>query len=245
MGLSFRASGRSTTLVNTTITPVSSPRKYWPIPNSVPIAAEHQIVAAVFRPCTYTPSLKITPAPRNPIPETICPAMRACESRLLVSAAAEMTKAAAPAATKAFVRVPATRWWNCRSRPTAAPTKRAEPILRIRSISWLPVLKPVMVTQLLASSLAPRLASYPSSRPLLQELCHQACPPGLVTGAQPGAIVGMEVFHEKHVIAEMRVVLEQLLAVVYWPLAVCPRLEKRTQPRRKTICRFIEGNALA
>jgi hypothetical protein len=35
-----------------------------------PIAAEHQIVAAVFKPLTLPLSLKITPAPRNPTPDT-------------------------------------------------------------------------------------------------------------------------------------------------------------------------------
>ncbi|COY22539.1 Uncharacterised protein [Mycobacterium tuberculosis] len=37
---------------------------------STPTAAEHQSVAAVFRPRTLNPSRRMTPPPRNPIPET-------------------------------------------------------------------------------------------------------------------------------------------------------------------------------
>src|ERR1700733_9004208 len=66
-----------------------------------------------------------------------------------------------------------------------------------------------------------------------------------MTGAQPCAIVAIEIFQEKHVIAEVRVVLEQFFSVVYRPLAVWPWLEKRAQPCRKTVGRFIERNALA
>ena len=41
-----------------------------PSPVSAPIAAEHQIVAAVLSPRTFAPSLKMTPAPRKPTPDT-------------------------------------------------------------------------------------------------------------------------------------------------------------------------------
>jgi hypothetical protein len=40
-------------------------------PASVSTIAEHHNVAAVLRPWTLTPSRKITPAPRKPMPETI------------------------------------------------------------------------------------------------------------------------------------------------------------------------------
>jgi len=42
-----------------------------PRPQSAPMAAEHQMVAAVFSPRTLAPSLKITPAPRKPTPDTM------------------------------------------------------------------------------------------------------------------------------------------------------------------------------
>ena len=37
---------------------------------STPIAAEHHRVAAVLSPRTLTPSRRITPPPRNPMPDT-------------------------------------------------------------------------------------------------------------------------------------------------------------------------------
>jgi len=40
------------------------------MPDSTPTAAEHQSVAAVFRPQTLLPSFMITPAPRNPMRDT-------------------------------------------------------------------------------------------------------------------------------------------------------------------------------
>ena len=41
-----------------------------PYPQRQPIAAEHQTVAAVVSPLTVSPSLKMIPAPKKPIPET-------------------------------------------------------------------------------------------------------------------------------------------------------------------------------
>jgi hypothetical protein len=41
-----------------------------PSPASVPIAAEHHNVTAVFRPVMFSPLRKITPAPRKPMPKT-------------------------------------------------------------------------------------------------------------------------------------------------------------------------------
>jgi hypothetical protein len=46
---------------------------------------------------------------------------------------AHITKADAPAATNAFVRVPAIRCLHCRSNPTTAPINRAAPSLREKS----------------------------------------------------------------------------------------------------------------
>lgn len=36
----------------------------------IPIAASHQRVAAVVKPLIFLPSLRITPAPKKPIPAT-------------------------------------------------------------------------------------------------------------------------------------------------------------------------------
>lgn len=47
-----------------------------PAPHAIPTAAATQIVAAVVSPQTTLRPLKMTPAPRNPMPETICSAMR-------------------------------------------------------------------------------------------------------------------------------------------------------------------------
>jgi hypothetical protein len=41
-----------------------------PSPTSAPIAAVHQIVAAVLSPLTAKRSLKMTPPARKPIPDT-------------------------------------------------------------------------------------------------------------------------------------------------------------------------------
>ena len=40
------------------------------------MAALHQSVAAVFNPFILVPSLIITPAPKKPIPDTTCDAIR-------------------------------------------------------------------------------------------------------------------------------------------------------------------------
>ena len=56
--------------------PAAPSRAAWataPIPASTPRAAEHHSVAAVFRPRTFSPSLKITPAPMKPMPEPPAP----------------------------------------------------------------------------------------------------------------------------------------------------------------------------
>ena len=79
-----------------------------PEPLSVPTAAAHHRVAAVVSPRTLKPSLKITPAPRKPMPDTTWAAMRVA----LLSPAAipdSATKAAEPVATSACVRMPARR----------------------------------------------------------------------------------------------------------------------------------------
>jgi hypothetical protein len=52
-----------------------------PPPAAVPTAATSQIVAAVVRPRTESRRTKITPAPRKPMPLTICAATREGSSR--------------------------------------------------------------------------------------------------------------------------------------------------------------------
>ncbi len=54
-----------------------APGSQRPMPNSWPMAAVVQTEAAVVRPWTVTPSLKITPAPMKPTP-----VMTPCETRL-------------------------------------------------------------------------------------------------------------------------------------------------------------------
>jgi len=86
----------------------------------------HHNVAAVFKPVMFNPFRRITPAPKKPIPETTCPAMRKLSSGRAASAES-MTNMAAPAATRAFVRRPAMRCRHCRSAPMKAPRIRANP----------------------------------------------------------------------------------------------------------------------
>ena len=53
-----------------------------PQPIAMPTEADAQMQAAVVRPRTELLVLKITPAPRNPIPLTICAAMRVGSARV-------------------------------------------------------------------------------------------------------------------------------------------------------------------
>ena len=47
-----------------------------PEPHNVPTAADAHSVAAVLSPDTDTPCLRITPAPRKPMPDATCAATR-------------------------------------------------------------------------------------------------------------------------------------------------------------------------
>ncbi len=78
-----------------------------PKPHNTPMPAEHHSVAAVFSPRTFIPSRMMTPAPRKPIPETICAAIRPGLSGDVVMEL--RIKTAAPVATSALVRNPAIR----------------------------------------------------------------------------------------------------------------------------------------
>lgn len=70
---------RQTLAAITPMAPVTA-EPYIPYPARVPSAAEHHSVAAVLSPVIFRPSRRITLAPKNPIPETICPAMRKLSS---------------------------------------------------------------------------------------------------------------------------------------------------------------------
>src|SRR6185437_9670702 len=56
-----------------------------PMPTRMPIAAVIQMDAAVVRPRTVKPSLKITPAPRNPMPVMMPCAIRVGSARMVSS----------------------------------------------------------------------------------------------------------------------------------------------------------------
>ena len=53
-----------------TKTVISAPSATMSAPVQAPTAAEHQSVAAVLRPRTFSPSFMMTPAPRKPMPDT-------------------------------------------------------------------------------------------------------------------------------------------------------------------------------
>ena len=68
---------------------------------------------------------------------------------------------------------------------------------------------------------------------LLQQLGHQSRPARLMAGAQPGAIVAVEILVEQNVIAEMRIGLKFLRAAKYRPAAMLVAQEKTREPARQ------------
>ena len=94
-------------------------------PASMPTAAVHQMVAAVFSPRMEGPSCQITPTHMNPTPETTCAAILVgLES--WVTNSATRTYAAEPMHTRALVWRPAGCLRICRSKPMAVPSNRAK-----------------------------------------------------------------------------------------------------------------------
>src|SRR5947209_15143966 len=100
----------------------------------MPIAATAQRLAAVVRPRTFMPSRMIAPAPRKPMPVTICAAMRVGSARTTLvplirkpsKPYAETTvKMAEPSETRRCVRKPASWSRISRSRPSAPPMPAA------------------------------------------------------------------------------------------------------------------------
>src|SRR5581483_7971312 len=101
----------------------------------MPIAATTQSVAAVVRPRTDRPSRMIAPAPRKPIPVTICAAIREGSARTTLPPltrnswkpyAETIVKSAEPSETSRCVRTPASRSRSSRSKPISAPSTHAK-----------------------------------------------------------------------------------------------------------------------
>src|SRR5688572_20702731 len=109
----------------------------------MPMPATSQSVAAVVRPRTVRPWRMMAPAPRKPIPVTICAAMRVGSNMIpsrweklqSVHAYAETRKKSAePSETSRCVRSPASRSRSSRSRPIAPPSAAATNSLTATSI---------------------------------------------------------------------------------------------------------------
>src|SRR5262249_53541551 len=100
---------RNRWIARTAMVPVAAARLH-PAPARVPTAAAHHSVAAVLSPRTLIPSRMITPAPRNPIPDTTWAAIRGKLVTSDVVTAANITNSADPIAPSAFVLSPAVRW---------------------------------------------------------------------------------------------------------------------------------------
>src|SRR2546423_2782052 len=99
----------------------------------MPIAAVAQMVAAVVSPRTRSFRRKMVPAPRKPMPVTICAATR--EGSVWLKPNAPTTvKRHDPSATMVTVRKPAARSWRSRSSPMIAPRTRATRRRTMRSI---------------------------------------------------------------------------------------------------------------
>src|SRR4051794_8490787 len=100
----------------------------------MPMPATTHRLPAVVRPRTERPSRMIAPAPRKPIPVTICAAIRVGSALMTASPLARnswnpyaetIVKSAEPSATSRCVRIPASRSRSSRSTPTAPPSAAA------------------------------------------------------------------------------------------------------------------------
>src|SRR5436305_12346331 len=100
----------------------------------MPIAATTHNVAAVVSPRTESPSRMMAPAPRKPIPVTICAAMRDGSARTTLPPftrnswkpyAETIVKSAEPSDTSRCVRMPASRSRISRSNPIIPPRPHA------------------------------------------------------------------------------------------------------------------------
>src|SRR5918995_2562023 len=108
----------------------------------MPIAATNHSVAAVVSPRTESPCRMIAPAPRKPMPLTICAAMRVGSNTSPLGVekdqsdhayAETIVNSAEPTDTSRCVRNPAPRSRSSRSNPIAPPSSAARPSRQARS----------------------------------------------------------------------------------------------------------------
>src|SRR5436305_7955090 len=101
----------------------------------MPIAATTQRLAAVVSPRIDKPSRMIAPAPRKPMPVTICAAIRVGSARTTDAPLARnswkpyaetIVKSADPSDTSRCVRMPASRSRSSRSKPISPPSAQAK-----------------------------------------------------------------------------------------------------------------------
>ena len=100
---------------------------YSPIPTRAPIAAVAHIVAAVVSPCTSSPFLKMIPAPRNPMPDTICATTRELSPPSIVGDIRQ--NRVEPRQISDSVRIPTDLPLVSRSRPITRPRPTESTIL--------------------------------------------------------------------------------------------------------------------
>src|SRR3954451_20981539 len=124
-------SGQSARSVSSVVTIAA---QYHPAPHAMPIAATTHSVAAGVSPRTDSPSRMIAPAPRKPMPVTICAAMRVGSARTTLAPlvrnewnayAETIVNNADPSETSRCVRIPASRSRSSRSIPIAPPSPAA------------------------------------------------------------------------------------------------------------------------
>ena len=91
----------------------------------IPTDADAQIEAAVFIPFIFVPSLMITPAPRKPMPETICAATRVTSEFPSPDRYENEVNANEPTHTITFVSIPVLCFVSWRSAPISIPSPTA------------------------------------------------------------------------------------------------------------------------
>src|SRR5690242_12569118 len=180
-----------------------------PAPVASPTAALVHSAAAVVIPRTEPRSRMIAPAPMKPMPEAICAATR-IGSTLGPRAssgnpcAPDRVKIAAPAATSACVRMPASWLRDSRSRPIRAPQAAAAPMRRNASAASIGIAlsipaQPARVTGLREGS--------GRRAPILRRV---EARDHLAVGREELVLVGPDVLHEQLVDAGALVLLERL-----------------------------------
>src|SRR5689334_6470390 len=140
-----RRTQRNTTSDSSAATVTATAAHAYPSPTASPIAAVTHIDAAVVRPRTEPPCLRIAPPPRKPTPTTTCEATRVMSICTLLfartatngaNACTEMSpNSAAPRHSRTWVRNPAGWASISRSTPIAAPSATARSTRRTISPS--------------------------------------------------------------------------------------------------------------